>query len=153
MSQTVPMSRFVQNYKQHLADAETTEERIVLSQRAGGQAWVLEPASRATATDTATDFLSNALRVIVHDDVLLQRFTRELTESLPWTIFLSEAGRTEFTIEAADVLRACASLGRFTAFAALLDEWRNTADIMSDPKLSAALTTPVDAPLDIPVAA
>ena len=54
-------------------------------------------------------------------------------------------------MEATDCLRACASIGRFTAFSDLVDDWRNTAELWSDPQLAAALRADVSEPLDVPV--
>lgn len=151
MSKTLPMSRFIQNYNQHLAEAERTDDVLVLQQRAGRPTWVLETASRARATAEATDFLSAALAALVHDDALVDRFAGALAAALPWVAFLPDSDREAFATEAADTLRACASIGRFTAFADLIEDWRNTAEVWSDPTLATSLATEVSEPLDQPV--
>ena len=151
MVKTLPMSRFIQNYNRHLVEAEQTGDVLVLHQRGGRTAWVLEPEGRVRATAEATDFLSAALAALVHDENLVDRFAVALAAALPWVAFLPEQDREAFVTEAADTLRACASLGRFTAFADLIDDWRNTAEVWSDPALAASLTAEVAAPLDQPV--
>lgn len=148
MVKTLPMSRFIQNYNQHLAEAEQTDGVLVLQQRAGRPAWVLETEGRVRATAEATDFLSAALVALVHDEALVDRFSAALTAALPWVAFLPERDREAFVAEAADTLRACASIGRFTAFADLIGDWRATAEIWSDPALAASLSAEVPEPLD-----
>lgn len=148
MVKTLPMSRFIQNYNQHLAEAEQTDGVLVLQQRAGRPAWVLETEGRVRATAEATGFLSAALVALVHDEALVDRFSAALTAALPWVAFLPERDREAFVAEAADTLRACASIGRFTAFADLIGDWRATAEIWSDPALAASLSAEVPEPLD-----
>lgn len=144
------MSRFIQNYNQHLAEAEQTDDVLVLQQRAGRPAWVLETEVRVRATAEATDFLSAALAALVHDETLVDRFAVALAAALPWVTFLPDTDREAFATEVADTLRACASIGRFTAFADLIEDWRNTAEVWSDPNVAASLATEVTEPLDQP---
>jgi len=145
------MSRFIQNYNQHLAEAERTDDMLVLQQRAGRPTWVLETEDRVRATAEATDFLSAALAALVHDETLVDRFASALAAALPWVTFLPERDREAFAAGAADTLRACASIGRFTAFADLIEDWRNTAEVWSDPTLAASLSAEVAEPLDVPL--
>ncbi len=147
------MSRFIQNYNQHLAEAERTNEVLILSQRSGRPTWILETEARSRATAEATAFISHALAALVHDELLAERFVTELIEGLPWVAFLPLADRATFALELADTLRACASIGRYVAFADLIDEWRNTAEIWSDSALAADLTSEVAQPLDVPISA
>lgn len=151
MAKTLPMSRFIQNYNEHLSEAERTDDVLVLRQRAGRPAWVLETEDRARATAQATDFISAALVALAHDEALTERFAAALAATLPWMTFLPEADREAFVTDAADTLRACASIGRFTAFADLIEEWRNTAGVWSDPALAESLAAEVPEPLDQPV--
>jgi hypothetical protein len=109
------------------------------------------PEGRMRATAEATDFLSAALVALVHDETLVDRFAAALAATLPWVAFLPEQDREAFAIEAADTLRACASIGRFTAFADLIEDWRNTAEVWSDPALASSLSGEVAEPLDMPV--
>lgn len=151
MATTLPMSRFIQNYNQHLTEAERTDDVLVLQQRAGRPAWVLETEARVRATAEATEFLSVALVALVHDEALVDRFATAFAGSLPWVAFLPETDQVVFVAEAADTLRACASIGRYTEFASLVDDWRNTAEVWSDPALAASLSADVTEPLNEPV--
>lgn len=151
MAKTLPISRFIQNYNQHLVEAERTDDVLVLHQRAGRPAWVLETASRARAATEATEFLSAALVALVHDDAMIDRFTGALADALPWVAFLPKKEQETFAIEAADTLRACVSIGRYTAFANLIEDWRDTAEIWSDPALADSLASDLAEPLDVPV--
>ncbi|GAB96066.1 hypothetical protein BJY21_003590 [Kineosphaera limosa] len=151
MAKTMPMSRFIQNYNQHLVEAERTDDTLVLEQRGGRPSWVLESARRAEATSEATRLLSNALAALVHDEMLLSSYVTRLLDELPWVGFLPEVDRASFVTEAAEALRACASVGRFTALVVLIEDWRNTADVWSDPELAANLLEGVPDPLDQPV--
>lgn len=63
-------------------------------------------------------------------------------------MFLPERDRDEFVIESAETLRACASIGRYTAFADLMEDWRNTAEIFSDSFLADELSGAISKPLD-----
>lgn len=151
MAKKLPMSRFIQNYNQHLADAERDDSRIILQQRAGRPAWVLETESRAQATAEATDFISAALAALVRDESMVHRFTDALASTLPWVAFLPSADRETFAKESANTLRACASIGRYAAFSELIEDWRNTAEIWSDSALAASLSHDVPEPLDMSV--
>lgn len=151
MTKTLPISRFIQNYNKHLSEAERTGESLVLQQRAGRPAWLLETESSARALESAMDFLASALSVIAHDDTLSTRFPDALASGLPWMSFLPEEDRARFAREAADMLRACAAVGRYAAFSTLIEEWRATAAVWSDPALARSLNAPIDEPLGDPV--
>jgi non-ribosomal peptide synthetase component F len=151
VAKTLPMSRFIQNYNQHLTEAERIDDVLVLEQRAGRPAWVLETEERARTTAQATEFLSAALAALVRDETVVDRFAEALAGALPWVAFLPERDREVFVTEAADTLRACASIGRYTAFADLIEDWRTTAEVWSDPARAAALSGDITEPLDRPV--
>jgi len=148
MTMTLPMSRFIQNYNQHLTAAEQTDAVIVLEQRAGRPAWVLQSEQRVRANAEATDYIAAVLAALVHDAALVGRFASLLAASLPWVAFLPERDREKFAVESAQMLRACASIGRYTAFADLLEDWRNTAEAWSDPNLATELSGDISEPLD-----
>lgn len=82
------------------------------------------------------------VRMVIDED-LLKRFVDQLVSSLPWVAFLSESDHGAFSDEAANALWACAADGDFIAFADLLEDWRNTAQIQSDPDLAAALSSDI----------
>ncbi|TFD52367.1 hypothetical protein E3T46_05735 [Cryobacterium sp. Hh11] len=148
MTTTLPMSRFIQNYNQHLTLAEQTDAVLILEQRAGRPAWVLESEHRVRATAEATEYVAAALAALVHDESLVDRFASSFATAQPWVAFLPARDRKRFAVETAETLRACASIGRYTAFAELMEDWRNTAEIWSDPDLAAALSGGINEPLD-----
>lgn len=145
------MSRFIQNYNQHLAEAERTDDILVLNQRAGRTTWVLETQHRARETAQATRLLSDALATLVQDGRMAGAVAAALAQTLPWVELLPEQDREEFVKEVTKTLRACASVGRFTAFNDLVDDWQNTAETWADPSLASALSQDIDEPLDLPV--
>ncbi|HWC22252.1 MAG TPA: hypothetical protein VG502_08150 [Flexivirga sp.] len=151
MAKTLPMSRFIQNYNQHLTEAERTDDVLVLQQRAGRPAWVLETEDRARTTAEATEYVATVLATIAHDETLIARFAAALVQAQPWVAFLPERDRETFATEAADTLRACASIGKYTAFADLVHDWRNTAEVWSDAELAESLAGDVSEPLNQPV--
>lgn len=102
-------------------------------------------------TDDATEFLSAASAALVHDEAPIKGVAAVLSSSLPWVESLPAAERELFATEAADTLRACASIGRFSAFAELIDEWRATGEVWSDPALAASLGDAIAEPLGDPV--
>lgn len=82
----------------------------------------------------ATDYLAAALSALTHDPALVARFSDALASTLPWTVFLPEDDRSAFAEEAAEALRACASIGRYTAFVTLVEDWKSTVEVWSDPE-------------------
>ena len=151
MVRRLPVSRFAQSYNEHLRAAESAGDTIVLQKRGDRPAWVLEPQPQADATAAAVSYVSMALTALLRSEALADRFIEEFTQSFPWTEFLPVDERAEFVRDTASTLQACASIGRFTALGNLIDEWRNTAEIWSDPVLASALAESVDVPLDVPV--
>ncbi|MFJ2617993.1 hypothetical protein [Glutamicibacter sp. NPDC087344] len=151
MTKTLPMSRFIQHYNQHLTSAEQTDSVIILEQRAGRPAWVLESEQRVCAKAEATNYLAAVLATFVRDEAMVERFSSLLVTTLPWTVLLPERDREQFVVESAKTLQACASIGRYTAFADLIEEWRNTAEVWADPTLAAELSGDISQPLGQPV--
>lgn len=143
----MPMSRFIQNYKPRLDEAARNDDIIVLEQRAGQPSFVLETERRASASQQANEFVAEVLGAIVRDSALERAFTENLTSTLPWVAFLPGRDRVAFVEEALETLRACASINRYTAFAELIQDWKNTAEIHSDPELATALGADIDEPL------
>ena len=63
--------------------------------------------------------------------------------AFPWVEFLSTDGRREFADELTHTILASASVESFSLVEQTLLEWQNTAEILSDPELTALLTTPI----------
>ncbi|MCI9886847.1 hypothetical protein JT358_00015 [Micrococcales bacterium 31B] len=149
MAITLPISRFIQNYNQHLVEAEATDHVIYLVQRADRPTWVLETKHRAQAQAIAFEYLGSALAVLAEDATMLDALVNALMKSLPWVAFLPTAEARKFAQETTITLRACASVGRYAAFEHLLEDWQNTAEIWSDPDLASTLAGEIVEPLNI----
>jgi len=149
----MPMSRFIQNYKPRLDEAARNDDLIVLEQRGGQPSFVLETERRASASQQANEFVAGALSALLADQSLERAFVARLSATLPWVDFLPEDDRIAFVEDVVGTLRACASINRYTAFAEMLDDWKNTAEIYSDPELVAALSEDVTEPLGLPLEA
>ena len=63
--------------------------------------------------------------------------------AFPWVEFLSTDGRREFVEELTRIILASASVENFEQVDLTIDSWQNTAEILSDPELTALLTTPI----------
>ena len=63
--------------------------------------------------------------------------------AFPWVEFLSIEERREFAGELTRTILASASIESFEPVEQTLLEWQNTAEILSDPELTALLTTPI----------
>ena len=63
--------------------------------------------------------------------------------AFPWVEFLSTDGRREFADELTRIILASASVENFVQVDLTIDSWQNTAEILSDPELTALLTAPI----------
>lgn len=62
--------------------------------------------------------------------------------AFPWVEFLSSEERRDFADELARTILASASVQSFSLVEQTLLEWQNTAEILSDPELTALLSGP-----------
>lgn len=144
----MPMASFIRDYATVLDQVESSDTPVVLERRAGRASFELTSLRHAESDRRAISALAHVLsRALDHGS---KDFEAVLASGLanwyPWVTFLPAEERLEFERELLDVLRACASVGRFTAFGDLLDSWQATAEIYSDPELLRSLTTPVAVP-------
>lgn len=78
--------------------------------------------------------------------------TEVLLEVFPWAKYLSEGGRREFAEELITSLQSSAAFEHGGPFMTSVIQWRNTAEVRSDPELHARLSAPAEIPADpIPV--
>ncbi|MBI3182151.1 MAG: hypothetical protein HYZ28_08395 [Myxococcales bacterium] len=68
----------------------------------------------------------------------------QIAERLPWTRFLTPAGRANFVAEFLSMLEACADLGEFAALGGLVEDWKATASLYAE-GLAERLRTPISA--------
>jgi hypothetical protein len=143
------MATFIRDYAAVLDQVEASDETVVLERRAGRASFVLAPLRRAEgdrrAVAAVAHVLSNAL---AHGSGDMESvIARGLAEEYAWVTFLPVDERADFERELLASLRACAAVGRFTAFENLIDSWQATAEIYSDPELALRLSAPVPTPL------
>ncbi len=87
--------------------------------------------------------ISRTLRnLALHSSATL---TQSLADEFPWISLLPEADQKEFMNEFTRTASASAELDNFSALAQLIEEWRATAEIHSDPKLVPDLSRPITA--------
>lgn len=66
--------------------------------------------------------------------------------AMPWTGYLSDAGRAQFAAELSKALVASAELNNFAPVGQLVAEWKATAALQADPDLAEALSRPIEVP-------
>lgn len=137
----IPLSSFVRDYRpvvDHLADGE-----VVLSQR-GGEPLLLSSLRRREGDRHAVAALAHLLAHALKNQDLVTVLTASLVDEYPWLEFLPEHERAAFLGEFFRVLRASATVDRFTAFDQMIEAWKSTAEIYADPELLARLRQPGD---------
>jgi hypothetical protein len=77
--------------------------------------------------------------------------TEALIDGLPWTRYLTDAGRGDFVAGLPAVVADCEDLDTFAPLEIYLSEWRATAAIQADPELTDRLSKPIKKPTRIPV--
>jgi len=140
------MATFIRDYARVLDDTEASDDEVVLERRAGRPAFVLATLRRVQGDRDAVAAVAHVLRHALETRDGAKVIAAGLVEEFPWSVFLPAAERDKFTADVLDVLRACAALGRFTAFADLVDSWQATAEVWSDPSLARRLLEPVEVP-------
>ena len=73
-----------------------------------------------------------------------QALLRALPTAFPWVRFLPKNDARAFLTELIETLHACADLGNVAALVPVINAWRDTAEIYSDPELLKAATAPLD---------
>lgn len=135
----IPLSSFVRDYRpvvDKLADGE-----VVLSQR-GGEPLLLSSLRRREGDRNAVAALAHLLVHALDSNDLVSVLTASLNDEFPWVEFLPEHERQAFLGEFFRVLRASATVDRFTAFDQMIEAWRSTAEIYADPELLTRLREP-----------
>lgn len=148
------MATFIRDYATVLAQVESSDDTVVLERRAGRSSFLLAPLSRAEGDRHAVAALAHVLQhALAHGSRDFEKvIATGLVEQYPWVAFLPADERVVFERELLETVRACASVGRFRAFENLVDSWKATAEIWSDPELARRLLASVEAPAggDVP---
>ncbi|MGW3998067.1 hypothetical protein ACWEF6_31640 [Amycolatopsis sp. NPDC004772] len=119
------------------------DEGDVRVRRRDGAALLLTREDRASSASEGSIVAARALRnVLAHlpHDVAASA----LLDEFPWVDVLPEAEQAQFVRDFARAFQASAELGQWSVLAQTITEWRSTAAIHADPRLSGKLTGPID---------
>lgn len=147
MAAPVPLSSFVRDYRpvvDSLGDGE-----VVLSQR-GGEPLLLSSLRRREGDRHAVAALSHLLAHALERSAVADVLAESLSDEYPWLEFLPPHERQVFLDEFFRVLRASATVDRFTAFGQMIEAWKSTAEVYADPDLLARLGQPGDDAIPAP---
>jgi hypothetical protein len=115
----------------------------VLLRRRGAPSLRLSRVDRDDQRADAYAMVGRTLRNLsVHSPAALGE---ALHREFPWTSFLPKADQQAFVDDFTRTVVAAAELDNFAPLAQLLDEWRATAEIHADPRLSRRLRRPIAA--------
>jgi len=132
-----------------VANAADSHRRVVLHRR-GAPDLELSRADwregELAQADAFARLLANLLTHVPKDEA-----SDVIASALPWTRYLSEAGRLQFATTLPSILDACVSMETLAPLDVFLSEWRDTAAAQADPVLSEVLSKPIEMPLDTPV--
>lgn len=140
------IATFVRDYARVLDEAAEMNDEVILERRAGKPTFVISPLRRVESDRHAVAVAAHMFQRAFSRADVRRVVTDGLGDDLPWVTFLPEDEKIRFADECLAVLRACAEVGRFTAFENLLASWQAAAEVWSDPALAQALATPVDIP-------
>lgn len=136
------ISAFAKHYNTVLEDAP--DEEIVLERTGGKAPWVVTPMRLAEGNMHAVQVVAQVLRRALDDAAVSSRVVEGLADEYPWSEFLPADEQRVFAEDAVKTLRACAAVGKFTAYEDFLDSWRATAEVHADPVLAAKLQGRLD---------
>ena len=139
MTTEVQWSELQRDPKSVAALADKGDVRV---RRRDGAPLILTREDRASSTAQGAVTAARALRnLLTH--ISAGTLADALLEEFPWTDYLPEDDRAQFATEFARTFQACAELGEWSKLADLVDDWRNTAFIHTDPELVRKLTEPI----------
>jgi hypothetical protein len=142
ITEEIPFSQLLQHSRETVANLEGSQSRRVRLVRRDGEDLFLESARRAEAEAEAILVTTRILSALAQtaEGVLLDAFPA----AFPWLRFLPPADAHAFVEEFTETARACAELGSLAALSPVIEAWRATAEIHSDPELLRSLTKPLD---------
>ena len=131
-------SEFLRQPKEVVADL--TQHDVVLRRRNAPDLYLSLAASDISRAKTI-ECLARLLCKIAADSP--EAMDDAIGAAFPWVEFLSTEERREFAEELTRTILASASVQNFRQVELAIDSWENTAEILSDPELTALLTTPI----------
>ncbi len=145
-----PYSDLLRQPKSVLAFIDQGE--VVELVRRDGPNLRIELADRAADVEEAVVLAARILRATLHETATRGVLERVFGEVFPWIELLPDDEQVECVEALLRRLRAGAEAGVLAPFTQLVHEWRQTAALHADPRLSADLTRPLpgDGPLRPP---
>jgi hypothetical protein len=140
----VPFSKLVQQPKETVARLEQSQSRRLRLERRDGNDLILESADRAEAKEDALRLTGTLFFHLMQNDEGARQVLLALPSVFPWVRFLPRDDVRGFLVELVDTLHACAELGNIAALIPVVEAWRATAEINSDPDLRRAATQSLD---------
>jgi len=140
----IPFSQLVQRPKDTVAKLEENPRRRIRLDRRDGGDLILESAAHAEAEDRMLVLAGSLLFSLVNDDNGRKAMLLALPHAFPWVRFLPEHDTRAFLTELVETLHACADLGNAAALVTLINAWKDTAEIHSDPELLKAASAPLE---------
>ncbi|WP_419927981.1 hypothetical protein [Candidatus Poriferisocius sp.] len=131
-------SEFLRQPKEVVADL--ADHDVVLRRRNAPDLY-LSLAARDISRAKTIECLARLLSKISADSP--EAMDDAIEAAFPWVEFLSPEERRKFAEDLTRTILACASIESFEPVEQTLLEWQNTAEILSDPELTALLTTPI----------
>ena len=131
-------SEFLRQPKEVVADL--AQHDVVLRRRNAPDLYLSLAASDISRAKTI-ECLARLLCKIAADSP--EAMDDAIEAAFPWVEFLSTDGRREFADELTRIILASASVENFEQVDLTIDSWQNTAEILSDPELTALLTAPI----------
>jgi hypothetical protein len=122
--------------------AALADKGDVLVRRRDGAPLLLTRQDRASSAAQGAMKAARALRnLLAH--ISAGTLAEALLDEFPWTDYLPEQDREQFAADFVRAFQASAELGEWSTLAELVDDWRNTALIHTDPELVKKLTEPI----------
>jgi hypothetical protein len=140
----VPFSNLVQQPKETVARLEHSRGRRLRLERRDGNDLILESAERAEAKDDVLRMTGSLFFHLMQNDEGARAILLALPSVFPWVRFLPRDDVPAFLVELVDTLHACEDLGNVAALVPVIEAWKSTAEIYSDPELLKAATAPLD---------
>jgi len=144
VAEEIPFSQLIQHSRETVARLEKSQSRQLRLVRRDGEDLVLESARRAETDAQALLTAARLISEMLRSDETAALVIKVLPTVLPWMRFLPGPAAQEFAAEFAETARASAELGDMTPLGAVIEAWRATAEVHSDPSLHRALTVALD---------
>ena len=119
--------------------ANLAQHDVVLRRRNAPDLY-LSLAARDTTRAKTIECLARLLRKVAADSP--EAMDDAIEDAFPWVQFLSPGGLREFAEELTQTILASASVESFEPVELTILAWQNTAEILSDPELTALLSGP-----------